>query len=487
MTVRKAASAGVWSTVDVGLRLGLQFVFSLFLARLLTPSDFGIISLLAFFSAISVTVVQHGLATALVQRRESSLEQESTIFWFSFLLSLVLAGGLLAMAQTIAAFYRLPMLAPLMGAAAAQVVFSALSTVHSALLTRDLRFDQMAKVGVISTLVSGAMGVAAAVAGAGAWSLAIQMVAAAALNSAALWWISPWRPAFAYRFQSIRSMFSFGAWLSLSAVLEVLYTQGFSLLLGKLHGVRALGLYNRAAGTQSLPGSVLSGVIGRVALPLFSARTDDPQGTIRGMRMAISVTMLLNVPAMIGLMILADLVMLVLYGPQWVAAGPTLSILGIAGLLIPLHVLNLNVLLAGGNSRTFFKLEIAKKLTGIACVVVGSLFGLAGLAWSQVVFAIIALVLNAGPAKRTLGYGVLRQLGDLGGIMFAGTVMGVVVVVLSRTLTMQPAIQLLLLGLIGGLVYFGIGFGLRLRSFLEAFELASLIVKREQANPLPLA
>lgn len=481
MSVRRAASAGLWSTIDVALRQVVQFGVSLILARLLTPADFGTVALMTFFSTLASTLLQHGLATALVQRQNSSREEESTVFWFNLLVSAALAGLLVAVAPAVSRFYAIPALQGLLWAAAAQVLLSALAAVSTAILTRDLQFAALMKAGVVASVTSGVVGVGGALAGWGVWALAAQAITAALVNSAAMLWVCAWRPTLTCRFAAIRPIIGFGSWLSLSAILEVLYAQGFALLLGKLHGPRDLGFYNRASNTQQLPSSILSTIIGRVALPLFSARTDEPQAIVRGMRTAISVAMLLNAPAMVGLILFSDLVVRVLFGPQWASAATTLSILAAAGLLMPIHVINLNVLLAHGGSRTYFQLEIAKKVVGIACIVVGSIFGLVGLAWSQVIAGVISLALNAGPARRRLHYGIERQIADLGGIALASTVMALVTWEIARLIALPPILELALVTLVGALVYFAAGFGLRLRSFVEAWGIARLTLDRRQA------
>lgn len=196
--------------------------------------------------------------------------------------------------------------------------------------------------------------------------------------------------------------------------------------------------------------------------------------------MAISVAMLINVPIMIGLMLLPDLVMVVLFGDKWLPAAPILAVLALSGLLYPLHSINLQVLLAQGGSRTFFHIEVAKKLIGIVCVGVGSVFGIYGLAWGQVVASFIALALNAGPARRSLGYGPFRQLWDLRGIFFCSLVMGAVVWTGMVMLTLSPLPKLCVLVLGGAVTYFVVGFSLKLGSFREALDISRLIVGGNQ-------
>lgn len=482
---KEAARAGLWSTLDLVIRQGFQFVVSVILARLLTPSDFGLIALLTFFTSLSIVFVQGGLATALIQSGASTHREESAVFWFNVTASVVFALVLVALRDRLARFYDQPLLSPLMIAAGAQIVLSSLGAVHGALLTRELRFRTLTQVGALSSLVSGVVGIAAAFGGWGVWALALQMVAAAGLASAGLWLFSTWRPRAEFSFASLRKLLAFGSWLSLSSTLEVIYTQGFALLLGKLYGTRQLGLYNRAVSTQLLPSNVISMVIARIALPLFTARIGEPDAVRRGVRQANGAMMLLNAPAMIGLSLLARPTIAVLYGDQWLPSAGILSILALSGLLLPLHFINLQVLLASGGSARFFRIEVFKKLVGISCLLVGSLFGIKGLAWSQLVASGVALWLNAAPTGRMLGYGPVRQLRDLAGLLPPLAAMTVAVLLVGQVAGASPFWTLVLGTVAGGISYVTTGLILNIGIFRDAITLGRQVIADRRAGATP--
>jgi O-antigen/teichoic acid export membrane protein len=478
MTARRIASAGLWSTIDIVARQGVLFAVSIILARLLMPADFGIIALLTFFSSLSIVFVQGGLSTALIQRQETSREEESSVFWWNLLASLLFAALLVAIGPAVSRFYGYPVLAPLMLLAAAQVVLSALGAVQTALLTRSLRFADLTKAGLASTIVAGAAGVGAALLGWGVWALAIQVATMAAVNSLVLWWVSDWRPSFHFRLRTIRHLLAFGSWFSLSSALEVLYNQGFALILGKLYGARELGIYNRAASTQLLPTGILAAIIGRLALPLFSERAKDPGALRRGLKTALGFAMLVNLPMMTGVALLPDLIIHVLFGEKWLGAAPILAILAWSGLIVPMHVLNLQVILAEGRSSTYFRVEVAKKLLGIAALVIGSFYGIFGLAYSYLAVAILALFINVEPVRRSLGYGVLAQLADLKGVIAATALMAAAVLLLRSMVDLGSAPSLLLLTAVGAGTYCAAGFALRVRAFAEGWDVARLYFGR---------
>jgi teichuronic acid exporter len=482
MTKQKAAAAGLWSALDIVLRQGVQFFVTLVLARLLAPEDFGIIALLSFFTALSITFAQSGLTLGLVQRQDTSLDEESTIFWWNLAIALAFSVILVGLGPALAAFYGHEILRPLMWVAAAQVIFSALGAVQIALLTRNLAFGQLTKVGIVSSLLSGGVAIGVALMGGGIWALAAQMLTASAANTAGMWMVSPWRPSRHWHFRTGRSVFGFGTWVSIGSLLEVLYTQGSSLLIGKLYGVRDLGFYNRAASTQLLPSATLAQIVARIALPLFSARAAEPDALRRGLKMAIGLAMMLNLPIMVGLALLAPEVVVVLFGAKWLPAAPILSILAISGIFMPLHSINLQMVLAQGNTRIFLRNEIAKKAIGVTCMLVGSVFGIVGLAYSQVVFSLLAAVVNTRPSQVSLGYGLAGQLRDLSGIVLATAVMAAGVVGLKLLLGLGPLPTLVICTGAGGLLYLATGLLVRSSSFMDALSLLPVAGFRRSAS-----
>ncbi len=476
-TRASAAKAGLWSALDLSFRQGLQFVVSVILARLLTPSDFGVVAVVAFFTSLSGIFIQGGFATALIQRENSTDEEQSAVFWFGTVLSVAVAVTLFLAKNKIATFYGQPLLAPLMVVAGIQIVVSALGSVHSALLARGLRFDLTMISGIVASVISGIVGLTLAFAGFGIWALVSQAAVSALVGTASLWVLLPWRPNIRFRLAVLKPLLGFGSWLSLSGVLEIVYTQGSALLVGKLYGVRDLGFYNRALSTQQLPAMTLYSVIGRITLPLFAARVADADAVRRGLRMAIGLVMLVNAPAMIGLALLAEPIVMTLFGEKWREVAPILSILSLSGLLYPLHALNLQALLAHGGSARFFRIEVVKKLLGVGFVVIGAFYGVQGLAWAQVALSVVALHLNAAPMGQRIGYGTLAQVRDMGGLVLPTLLMTIVVIAIRHLLS-WPVMVLPCAVLGGALTYLGACYLLRIRALSDALALLADMLKR---------
>jgi O-antigen/teichoic acid export membrane protein len=465
---KKSVSAVLWSGGDAFLRQGLQFVVSIILARLLTPEEFGTVALLYLFTGIAGVFIDSGFSAALVQRQDVTHTDESTVFWFSLGMGAATAALLWLVAPWIAGFYGQPVLVPLTAILAISLLINSLGSIHMTLLTKRLDFKTPMKVGAAATSVSGLVAVGMATSGFGIWALASQVLAASIVTTALLWLLSRWRPALVFSLESARRLFGFGGFLMASSLLDVAYNRLYTLLLGKLYGVRDLGLYTRADNTKQIPVDLLANTLSRVAFPIFSAAASDREKLKRGLRLAIRGAMLFNVPMMLGLMATADNVILVLFGAQWLGAVPLLQVLCLAGVFWPLHVLNLNALKAQGHSRLFFRLEIFKKIIGVAFIVAGVQFGVLGIAISQVAFGALAFLINSHYTATMLNYGWLQQLRDTSGIAFASFMMLCAVLVVGAYVDEAGTLKLALQVATGVAVYLTLGWTLRLRAFSDA-------------------
>lgn len=441
--------------MDLGTRSIVQFITSVILARVLSPTDFGIYAIMLIFVSVSLVLIDGGFSSAIIQKKEISREEQTAVFWYNTLASLLIALTILLVAPFVAEGLGHAILRPVLIAIAFAVPIMAIGTVPSAMLQRSLRFDLVAWAGLSATISSGVVAVVAALSGAGVWTFVLQALTTALVNTVAVWALANWRPLRRPHFRSARQLAGFGSLIALSGLLEVAYAHGSSLIIGKLHGARDLGFYNRAQSLQILPANILTAIVTRVALPVFSAKSQDHDALRRGARIAQGVVMLINLPLMAALATMPDLVIKVLYGPKWLVAAPVLSILAIGGVLFPLHAVNLQLMLAQGRSDLYLKVEVAKKVVGIAFVAIGSMFGIVGLAIGQTIFAYIAFFINAGVAGRMIGYNPVAQLRDLTGPILLTFAMVAVLMLLRPLLAFGDFANLAILTAAGGGFFVG--------------------------------
>jgi teichuronic acid exporter len=471
MLKRQAFFATLWSAADVFLRQGLQLFVTIALARLLSPEEFGTIALLSLFIGISAVVVDSGFSSALIQKQDTTLDEESTVFWFNLVASILATLLLCLCASYIARFYSQPALTNIIYVVSLIIVFNASGAVHTALLTKRLDFQTQLKIGVITNTVSGAAAVVFAWKGFGIWALVAQMLTTSLLSNTLLWVFSPWRPRFDFKLSSARSLFGFGGYMVAASLLDTLYSKGYSLLIGKFYSTRELGLYSQAENTKQFPASIFSAILLRVAFPMLSVISADKVKLQRAVQLCIRSMMLLNIPMMLGLAMVANTFVRAIFGAQWLPAVPVLQILCLGGVLWPMHAININVLLAQGHSRLVFNLQIIKSVLGIALLVAGSKFGVIGIAWSQVVLSCTGFLLNTHYTKSYLDYGATRQLRDNLPALLACLPMLFVVYALGIYWHAAPIIKLVGLSAAGTLLFAATSYIVGLAAVEDLFSL----------------
>jgi len=461
---KRSLYAVIWSGIDLFIRQGFQFVVAIVLARILSPEEFGTIALLYIFIDLGSTIVDSGFSSALIQKKNTTNSDESTVFWFNVACGAAISVGVYFSAPIIVRLFELPILEPLVQVLSFTIFIKSLSAVHQTLLIKQLEFKAIMKVGVGSSFISGVIAIYLASENYGVWALAAQVVSSSLLSTMLLWYFSRWRPKCVFSLSSLKELFGFGGFIMAAGILDVIFNRIYAIVIGKLYGVAELGFYSRADNTKQIPVKFLSGLLARVAFPIFSEVASEQAKLIKGIKVAISGIMLINIPIMFGIIATADNLVDVLFGEKWSSSVTLLKILCLAGVFWPLHVINLNVLKAQGYAKLFFRLEIIKKVVGIFYIFVGSYYyGVIGLAWSQVLFGLTSFYINAYFTGVHLQYGAWEQIKDFVSAIGVSVVMMFVVIVLSPYLSSTPFVKLITQIFIGFLSYFIMCFIFRIK------------------------
>lgn len=410
----RAASAAWWSTLEILTRYGVQFLVMVALARLLTPDDFGLIAMLLVFTSIGILLVDSGFGAALIQRQQTTADDETTVFTFTMVVGVITALVLALAAPAIATFFHQPKLADLTRVMAVVLPLGAFASVPDALLTMRLDFKARARAEVIASLCSGAVAVVLALRGWGVWSLAWQSIVSIGVRGLLLWLYSGWRPRGRYRRASFRSLFGFGGYMLLTGLLNAAAVRLQSLLIGRLFDARTLGFYTLAQNTQQAPASLIDGILKRVGLPVFSTIAQDRARLRSALRGSLRMAMFLFVPCMVGMALVAKPLIAMIYGQRWIPAAPILSILSLSTALWPIHVLNLAAIGALGRSDLLLRVEVPKQLIGIVLIVAIAHWGPVAIAWAVFASGLFGAAINAYYSKKLLGYGLFEQLLDQG-------------------------------------------------------------------------
>lgn len=471
MSTSRTRSAVIWSSFDVLLRQGLTFVITVILARMVTPEEFGTIGLLVLFAGVASVFVDSGFSSALIQRQEITHADESTVFWFNLMSGIVIGALLWFSAPWIADFYEVPVLVPLVGVLAFNIMVSASGAIHSTLLTRRLSFKVQLKISGIATGVAGVVAIVMASHGYGLWALAAQTVVASTMTALLLWLLNDWRPAWVFSRESVSKLFGFGGYLMMAGLLDVVYTRLYSVIIGKMYGVADLGFFNRADGARQLPEGILGSVVSRVAFPIFSRAAGDPERIRNGMRLSVRILMFINIPVMLGMSAVAGPMIEAFFGSAWASAAPLLSVLALVSVLWPMNVINVQVLKAQGHSRLFFRLSVIKKLLGVLLLVTGSFFGVMGMVYGILASSLVSFYINAHYSGVYLQYGFMPQVRDFIPVLAVAIPMAVAVKMVSGIWQASAWLELPTMVLLGMALFFGLARMVRLPHFGEVMAL----------------
>ena len=401
-----------WVSVE---RLGQQFLqllIFIILARLLTPSDFGLIAMLSVFLTLSQTFIDGGLGQALIRKLEITNEDRCTVFWFNFILAVIFYLILFFSASSVAKFYNQEKLTLLLKVLGLKVLFSSLFIIQRSEMTQKLDFKKQALTIIPSVIIGGVTAIIFAYLGFGVWSLVINSLIVEVLSGILLWYFNPFKILFLFNKDSFRDLFGFGSKLLISGLIATLYDNIYKIVIGKFYDIRSLGFYSQSQQITSLASTNLVGITSRVTYPMLAKIQHDPQRLKSGVKDILQLSTIIIAPVMILLFIFAHPFLVIFLGKNWVNATYYIQILTLSGLVYHIHDLNLNVLKVLGKSNLFLKLEIIKKFFVTIVIIVALNFGINGLMIGSVIISYVGLYTNSFYTSRNINYGLIEQMTD---------------------------------------------------------------------------
>ncbi len=448
----KTLKGMIWSFAENFSLQGIQFIIGILLARVLSPSDYGMVGMLAIFTAVSQTLINSGFSTALVRKNNRTQTDLSTTFYFNIVVGFVLYFVLFFSGQLIADFYNTPLLSDLIKVSAISLILNSLCIVQQALFTIKMDFKTQAKISVIGALVTGVGGIAMAYSGYGVWSIVWPGVFGGAVRCILLWVWGKWRPTWEYSWKSFKGLFGFGSKLLASGLIDTIYNNIYPIIIGKKFSAADLGQYTRADGYANLPATTVTGVLGRVTFPLLCQIQDDDARLQSTYRQLIKLSAYVVFPIMVGLAALAKPLIIFMITAKWAECVPYLQILCFSLMWYPIHALNLNLLQVKGRSDLFLRLEVIKKILGVSVLVIAIPFGIIWMCIGRIFTSLICLAINTYYTGRLINVGFFKQMGDLLPILILSLSMGGLV--LAVNLLVDGLLLQIIIGLITGLVYY---------------------------------
>lgn len=456
---------------------GVSLVVSIVLARLLAPEVYGTIALVTVFTTILNVFVDSGLGNALIQKKDADDLDFSTVFFFNIVMCCMLYIVLFLIAPLIAAFYNSDELVPVVRVLGLTLVISGVKNVQQAYVSRTMQFKRFFFATLGGTIGAAIIGIAMAYYGLGVWALVTQQIFNATVDTIILWVTVKWRPKRMFSWKRLKVLFSFGWKLLASALLETFYNNIRQLIIGKLYTSADLAQYNRGKQFPDLIVSNINTSIDSVLLPVMSKSQDDPKQIKSMTRRSIKTSTYIMAPLMMGLAFCAESIVGLILTDKWLPCVPFLRIFCITYMFYPIHTANLNAIKAMGRSDLFLKLEIAKKVVGIALLLSTMWFGVMAMAYSLLISSVLSQIINSWPNRKLLNYGYLEQLKDiLPGIVLA-VFMGCCVNLVSL-FNLSNVVTLLIQIPLGAAIYIVASALLHLESFEYLMDMIRPILKK---------
>lgn len=425
---KKTKNAVYWDFFSKFSTQGMQFLFSIILARILSPTEYGIIALPMVFLAVAQCFVNSGFSAALIRKSEITEKDLSTAFYFSVLVGIVCYIILYLLSPYIALFYNEPILCDLLKVTALSTILVPLQSVQYALLNRKLDYKTPAIIAFWSNLITGLVGIFLAYDGYGVWALVFQGISGNVFSLIAIWTVFKWRPRFIWSWDSFHYLFGFGSKILASGVIDALHDNIYPIVIGKYYSAKDLGLYNRALGYAKLPFTQINGMLDSISYPVLSRLQGDPNQLSSVFLRFLRINIFILCPVMLGLASLAYPLIIVMITEKWVMCVPFLQILCLPVIFWPIQTLNFTILKVLGRSDILLRLNIGIKILGVIIMCFTVPMGIIAMCYGAIIHAILGLSWAMYYTGRLTKVGLCTQVKE----MFPSVLLGVIMFLLIK-------------------------------------------------------
>ncbi len=411
---QKAAAGMLWTGIQRFSKIGIRFISGIILARLLTPFDYGCIGMLSIFMALAETFIDGGFGSALIQKKNPTQVDYSTIFFWNIGMAVLMYAVLYVSAPAISRFYDLPILCPVLRVQGVVLFIYSFNIIQRNQLKKKLNFKVLSVVSIATSIIALITTIILAYKGFGVWALVAQNIITSAIPAIVFWFFMKWRPTWTFSWQSFKELFSFGFYMFLIHLINKFSSRLQGLLIGKVYNPSTMGYYSKALNTEEMASLSVSGVVTQVTYPLY-AEAQDKEERIANMIKRLTVTLsFITFPVMFILLLCAKPLFVLLYSERWLASVPYFQVLCIAGLAECLQAVNFQSISAIGKSRTMFIWTVVKRAFGISFVVFGLMFwGMKGLLGGVVLNNWFSYFVNIFLVSKHIGYNWRQQIRDL--------------------------------------------------------------------------
>ena len=441
-----------WTFIQNIAVRALGVVFTIILARLLTPEDYGLIGMLSIFIAISDVFIQSGFGQALVQKSDCSDDDFSTAFYFNVTVSVCIYVVLFVCAPSIASFYHEPQLVALTRVLSLNFILGSFNIVQQSRLTKAMNFKPLAQLSLIATSISGVIGVSMAYAGFGVWSLVAQTLSATMLRVIVFPFFTKWHPNRPFNKKSFKHLWGYGSKILVTGVLEVVIRNLSNIVIGRYYDKGQVGYFSKARNFADVPAMMMSSVLGTVTFPLLSEIQEDKSRHTAVYNKVTLNTIVLTFPIMILMSLLAEPIVIILFTEKWAPCIPMLQAFLLARMFLPLNMINASVLQSTGATKLYMSLYFITGPISLIAVLVTIPFGALAMAWATLAYNVIYYLVFTIVIGRRINYRFHIQLWDWRHIILSLVIMSVCVYLSVHWISGMWG-KLIIGGIVGTVIY----------------------------------
>lgn len=425
---KKTLVGSIWMMMERFGYLTIQFVSNLVLARLLMPEDFGAIGIMMVFITLSNVFIDSGFSASLIQKKEITEKDKSTVFFTNLILSVVVYTVLYFSSPWIADYFHIEQLRSLFRVLGVVLLIDAFCAIQNTMLTREMNFKRLTQIKLAAIVIAASVAIYLAYTGFGIWALIVQYILYSTIRTSVTWIVAKWRPIIAFSKESFKTLFGFGFKLLLQSFVAQLYMNFQQILIGRFYKPADLGFYSQARQFQQIPTGTVTQVINSVAFPAYAKLQDDREQLRQMFRQNVQIVAFINTPIMVLLAAIAQPLIILLYSSKWIGSIHYFQFLCIGfGIFLAVHECSLSVLKAVGRSDYVLKLEIIKKILGVIFILIGiNVWGIWGILYALALNSFIEIFLNGYYVNKELNYGGLNQLIDMMPSIIVSTIAGVI-------------------------------------------------------------
>ena len=466
---RKAFWGMVWNFAESFSFQIIQFIIGIFMARILQPSDYGMVGMLSIFLTISNMLITSGFYRALIQKKDRTAIDYSTVFYFNIVVGIILYLILFFSSPYIALFYNVPILEDLTKVIAIPLILNSLSQVQNAKFAIEMNFKMLSKISIITAIITGISSLYMAYSGFGVWSIAYSSVIGESSRCILLWFFANWTPLWKFSWKSFREMFSFGSKMFASGLLESIYNNLYTLIIGKKFATTELGYYTRANGYAQLPVATFNNALSKVTFPMFCEVQKDDERMILLYHKLLRFTAFIIFPIMMLFIVLARPLILFMITDKWESCVILLQILCLSYVWHPVQIVNINLLQAKGRADVTLKIDILKKGIGVFVLCLTIPLGVVAMCIGLIVVSLISTLINIYFTKRIMHIEILSQVKDLCPPLLYSLFM-MIITYFATSLIPQNGLRIFVGGVVGIVTYFFVAYLFRSKELQYLFE-----------------